>query len=158
MPSPHRKLSTSLWSSCKYFLLSGHSGNSFSFPESSRLGMFTFSEILLTVSALGPFCLYHTRDKTCQMWQLMGISRCSQALRPPRRHPWSLCYAHFLRGLVYIPEFSATCLFESHVPPQPVFLVTIIHQAGSLESTIQSDIKVSSSQDRLLGRHVWPAG
>lgn len=116
----------------------------------------------LTVCALGPFCLYHARDKAFQMWQMMGISRCFQTLRFPCRHPWSLCYAFSLRDLVHIPDFSATCLFKSHVPFSLfVSPVTIIHQTESMGKhslLLCDDIKISSSQDRILERHVWLTG
>lgn len=96
------------------------------------------------------------------MWQMMGISRCFQTSRLPCRHPWSLCYAHSLRDLVYIPDFSATRLFKSHVPFSLfVSPVTIIHQTDSVEKynlLLCDDIKTSSSQDQILERYVWRTG
>lgn len=113
----------------------------------------------LTVCALGPFCLYYARDKAFQMWQMMGISRCFQTLRRPCRHLWSLCYNFSLRDLVYIPDFSATCLFKSHVPFSLFFSsVIIIHQTESMGKhnlLLCDDIKISSLQERILERHVW---
>lgn len=108
----------------------------------------------LTVCALGPFCLYHARDKAFQMWQMMGISRCFQTLRFPCRHSWSLCYAFSLKDLVHTPDFSATCLFKSHVPFSLfVSPVTIIHQS-LWENTICSYVMISKHGETCLAHRM----